>query len=268
MDSDHRPVVMGVAGLGGYAAAARREILEAMKLPRAPVKLAAVCEPNLSAHRATVAELRQMGVEVHSDLDTMLQSPIKAVWLPVPIDLHRCMTQQCLAAGKAVLCEKPPAGAIDDLDAMIAARDKANRPCVVAYQDIYHPATMLLKRRILTGQIGRVQSASVVACLPRDEKYFARTAWAGRMKHNGVWVLDSPANNALSHHINLALFLLGCEPYSWAMPQAVEAELYRARRIDNYDTISMRLTLPGGISLLVLLTHACMQKIDPIVEIT
>jgi hypothetical protein len=47
----------------------------------------------------------------------------------------------------------------------------------------------------------------------------------------------------------------------------VEAELYRARRIDNYDTVSMRLTLPGGVCLLVLLTHACMQKIDPIVEI-
>jgi hypothetical protein len=52
------------------------------------------------------------------------------------------------------------------------------------------------------------------------------------------------------------------------MPQVVEAELYRARRIENYDTVSMRLLLPGGISVLILLTHACMQKIEPIVEIT
>ncbi|MGE5607741.1 MAG: Gfo/Idh/MocA family protein [Bacillota bacterium] len=268
MDSHHRPVVIGIAGLGGYAAAARREVLEAMKLPHPPVSLAAVCEPDLSLHGAAAAELRALGIRVFGSLADMLKSAIEAVWLPVPIDLHCSMAQQCLAAGKAVLCEKPPAGAVEDLDAMVAARDRANRPCVVGYQDIYHPSTMLLKRRIFEGQIGRLQSASVVACWPRDQKYFSRTTWAGRMKHRGVWVLDSPANNALSHHINLALFLLGSEPYAWAMPQVVEAELYRARRIENYDTVSMRLLLPGGIPLLVLLTHACMQKIEPIVEIT
>ncbi|MCY2951987.1 MAG: Gfo/Idh/MocA family oxidoreductase [Planctomycetota bacterium] len=268
MDLHQRPVVIGIAGLGGYAACARREVFEAMKRPQPPVKLAAVCEPDLEGHADAVDELRGLGIHVCKSYKEMLKGKIEAVWLPVPIELHRPMTTQALAAGKAVLCEKPPAGAVDDLQAMIAARDRAKLPCVVGYQDIYHPATMLLKQCILNGQIGQVKSASVMACWPRDDRYWGRNKWAGRIRRNGIWVLDSPANNALSHYINLTLFLLGPEPHVPAVPELVEAELYRARPIENYDTVSMRVTLKGGVAVLSLLTHACTQTVDPVVQIT
>jgi predicted dehydrogenase len=265
--NDHRPVLMGIAGLGGYAAAVCRQMLQAMNLPGAPVRLVAVAEPDLTTHAAAAAQLGAMGVTVFPALGDMLKTDIEAVWLPVPIHLHRLMAEQSLSAGKSVLCEKPPAGAIDDLDAMIAARDRAALPCAVGYQDIYRPQTMLLKRRLLSGAIGTPKAAAVMACWPRDLGYLRRNSWAGRVKCNGVWVMDSPANNALSHYINLALFLLGPRPYEPAIPQAVEAELYRAQPIENYDTVSMRLALEGGLPLLVLLTHSCARRIDPIVHI-
>lgn len=268
MDLHHRPVAIGIAGLGGYAACARREVLEAMKQPHPLVRLAAIGEPDLAGHAEAADEVRGMGIPLFDSYQRMLKGEIEAVWLPVPIELHRPMTEEALAAGKAVLCEKPPAGAVDDLEAMIAARDRANLPCVVGYQDIYHPATMVLKQQILTGQIGHVRSASVMACWPRDDRYWGRNKWAGRIRRNGVWVMDSPANNALSHYINLTLFLLGSEPYLPAVPEMVEAELYRAGPIENYDTVSMRITLKGDVSALALLTHACMQKVDPVVQIT
>jgi len=261
------PVAVGIAGLGGYAAVHRKELLDIMKLPSPPLRLVAVCEPDQTTHAAAIAELRAMGISVFAGLEEMLSAPIEAVFLPVPIDLHRSMTEIALRAGKAVLCEKPPAGSIDDLDAMIAARESAARPVAIGYQTMYTPDTVALKRRLLSGALGRPQHATLMACWPRGDTYYSRATWAGALKRNGVWVLDSPANNALSHFINLGLFLLGPNLHSPAYPLSVEAELYRARPIQNYDTISMRLRLDGGVDMLVLLTHACSQTIHPILHI-
>ena len=56
-----------------------------------------------------------------SDFEHLLACDIQAVWLPLPIDLHCPYTKLALAAGTAVLCEKPAAGCVDDVDDMIAA---------------------------------------------------------------------------------------------------------------------------------------------------
>ena len=50
-------------------------------------------------------------------------------------------------------------------------------------------------------------------------------------------------------------------------PTDVSAELYRANDIESYDTCSLRLTLPGQITMHVAFTHACDQTIEPIVII-
>src|SRR6185295_13377270 len=84
-----------------------------------------------------------------------------------------------------------------------------------------------------------------------------------RISRDGRWVLDSPANNALSHYLHLALFLLGPTERESAFPEEVEAELYRANPIESYDTCSLRLTFEGGAHALVGFTHACDTNIDP-----
>src|SRR5690606_3245464 len=50
-------------------------------------------------------------------------------------------------------------------------------------------------------------------------------------------------------------------------PVRVEAELYRAYPIENYDTASLRITTAEGISMLVLMTHVCERSIDPIITL-
>jgi predicted dehydrogenase len=52
-----------------------------MKLPDPPVRLTAVCEPELASHAEAAAELRAMGLSVFTSLRQMLKSPIDAVWL-------------------------------------------------------------------------------------------------------------------------------------------------------------------------------------------
>ena len=195
--------------------------------------------------------------------EDLLAHPAEAVWLPLPIPLHRPYTEQALAAGKAVLCEKPAAGCVQDLDVMQDAQRLAGLPVAVGFQDIYEPTTLALKRALLDGRIGTVESVTLTACWPRDSRYYARSAWAGRRRQDGAWVMDSPASNALAHYLNLALFLLGDSLTDSATPVRVEAELYRANPIETYDTSGLRLVTPSGVPLLALLTHACRETRPP-----
>ncbi len=261
-------VKYGIAGLGGYAGSIRQLIEKAQTdswySARKPgVKLHAVCEPDQARHAELIGQLKQRGVEVYPDLDAMLRSDIQAVWLPVPIDLHRPFTEKSLAAGKAVMCEKPAAGCVDDLDAMIAARDRANLPMAIGFQHIYDPHVLMLKSRLMQGVIGNLTSATLVGGWPRGDQYFNRASWVGAMKRNGVWVLDSPAMNAMAHYINVGLFFLSSNDQTTATPLAVEAELYRARHIENCDTVCLRIHLPGNVKFLVMLTHACPKSFNP-----
>jgi predicted dehydrogenase len=214
-----------------------------------------------------VAELHGKGIRVVREFDELLGLGIDAVWLPLPIDLHLPFTERALAAGKAVLCEKPAAGAVDDVDRMIAARDASGLPVVIGFQDIYQPAVATVKDRLLAGEFGKALGARVIGCWPRSERYFGRNDWAGRMRREGRWVMDSPASNALAHFLHLALFMLGPTRQETAHATSVAAELYRANPIENYDTCSMHFTIGDGLPLYVAYTHACASTIDPIVTI-
>ena len=101
------PIPVAIAGLGGYAAAIRAEILAMMGRPDSPLKLVAACEPDQPPHAAAIADLRTQGIQIFADFEPMLATPIEAVFLPLPIHLHRPMTVRALAAGRAVMCEKP-----------------------------------------------------------------------------------------------------------------------------------------------------------------
>ncbi len=250
--------------MGGFAVSISNLILNHGKTIDPAATLAAVCDPNPTGHDGRDTDLAAQNVAVYNTYEQLLAHPgVEAVWLPIPIDLHRPFTEQALVAGKAVMVEKPVAGSVDDLDAMIAARDKSGLPVAVGFHDVYDSVTMPLKRRLLAGEFGRITEGTLYACWPRPDKYFGRSNWAGRLKRGDTWVMDSPANNALAHYINIALFLLGPTEWESAKPEHVTAELYRAAEIENYDTISMRLTVEGGATLLVLLTHACATTHHP-----
>lgn len=265
MTALNQHVKIGVVGVGGYAGVICRQLLS--RRAAGPLEIVAACEPDPSRHPETIAQLRTAGVSVDRDLEALLQRNIDAVWLPVPIDLHRGMTEKVLAAGKAVMVEKPAAGSVQDVDAMIAARDAHHGIVAVGFQHLYDPHLHELRQQIRQGTIGRVLSASVRACWPRDDGYYQRTSWAGRMSRDGVWVLDSPANNALAHYIAMLIYLLAPQSSDVAEPVQVEAELYRVNAIENYDTCSLRIGLSDGVSILVLFTHASEIDRDPVTVI-
>lgn len=257
----------GLTGLGGYAAYACDRLVSESIASGSSAQLVAVSEPELERFPRRREDLRAKGITVVRDFTELLDLPIDAVWLPLPIDLHLGFTATALSAGKAVLCEKPAAGCVDDVDRMMAARDHAALPVAIGFQDVYQPMVAILKNRLLSGEFGKAISARIIGCWPRSERYFGRNAWAGRLRRDGRWVMDSPASNALAHFLHLTLFLLGPTRQESAQATAVAAELYRANRIENYDTCSMRFTVADNVPVHVAYTHACATSVDPLIVI-
>ena len=94
--------------------------------------------------------------------------------------------------------------------------------------------------------------------------YYNRNDWAGRIKSDsGEWVLDSPANNAMAHYLHNALYVLGETPTTSARPISVQAELYRANPIENYDAAVLRVMTDKNVEVLFYGAHTVPDEAHP-----
>lgn len=255
----------GVVGLGGFGRAVCHAILQQGPLGEVPSQLTWAYDP--APDHTKLQPLHEAGVHFADSIEQLLASDVDIVWLPLPIQLHRPYAERVLASGKAVMCEKPAAGTLEDVDAMSAAATRAGRPLAIGFQDMYEASTHEIKRLLCAGEIGEVQSVVVAGSWPRSNVYYGRGNWPGRIKVDGAWVLDSPANNALAHFVNLALFWLGKTPDAMAELADVQGELYRAHQIENFDTCAFRARTRAGTTLLGYLTHVGAKLEHPTITV-
>jgi predicted dehydrogenase len=88
---------------------------------------------------------------------TALADPaIDAVVVAVPPKFHRELAEQALAAGKHVLVEKPAFPALEDYQAVAAARDRAGCVVLVGENDHYKPLAVSLRQLLAAGAIGEM----------------------------------------------------------------------------------------------------------------
>jgi predicted dehydrogenase len=84
---------------------------------------------------------------VHASYEDLLADPsIDAVYVALANDAHAPWSVAALAAGKHVLCEKPLALTVAEVDAMTAAAAAADRLLVEAAWYRWHPRTRLVER--------------------------------------------------------------------------------------------------------------------------
>ncbi len=99
-------------------------------------------------------------IKVHDSYEALLADPeVEAVYVPLPNHLHVEWTLKAIAAGKHVLTEKPIAMKADEVDALIAARDRAGLLATEAYMIVHHPQWQRAKALVDEGAIGRVLHA-------------------------------------------------------------------------------------------------------------
>ena len=176
--------------------------------------------------------------------------------ISAPIHLHAPLTCLALSMGSHALCEKPLAATLAEADQMMSAEKQYGKIVAIGYQWSFSEAVLALKQDILAGRLGRPLRLKTVVLWPRWRSYFDRSPWAGRIRlENGAWVLDSPLHNATAHYLHNMLFLLGDALHTSTQPTSLEVELYRANRIENFDTAALRVSTSCGAELLFITAH-------------
>lgn len=243
-------VRFGLVGVGNFA----RSYLGSAKLVEAEGvgQLQAVVVRNPAKYPDACQELRARGVRILPSLDALLKlkGEIEVVGLPTPIHTHAPMTVAALGAGFHVLVEKPPAATIQEVDQMIAARDRSGKLCAVGFQLITDAGIQKIKQMVCQGDLGKIKQVSGSGKWKRPKSYYARCAWAGKYMVGDRYVLDGPLNNPLAHILNNELYVASAEPGALAAPVRVQAELYKGHDfIESENTSCLRAELDNGVDL-------------------
>jgi predicted dehydrogenase len=83
---------------------------------------------------------------------------IDAVYIPLPNHLHAEWTIKAVKAGKHVLCEKPLALSLDEVDAIASAAEDHGRAVAEAFMYRTHPQILKVKEIVDSGKLGRIKA--------------------------------------------------------------------------------------------------------------
>lgn len=252
---------IGIIGLGGFAASHHQAVqaLEATGVCR----LICTCDPDANGREAARSQWNwdERGVAAYPDYRVMLAAhghELDVVTVPTPIPLHAEMHRACVEAGIACYLEKPPTLDPVELEQMIVVDKQAERETQVAFNFIVEKPRQSLKTRLLAGEFGKLRRVAFLGVWPRPESYFIRNGWAGKLLgQDGRLLLDSCIGNAMAHYVHNLLFWAGAdELFSFAAPEQVEAEMYRAHDIETFDTCFVRARCENDVELRIGATHA------------
>ena len=219
-----------IVGTGGVAH------LHAQALQGDPrVELVAVS--NRSAERRT-AFADQYDVEGrYASIDELLAGEtLDVVVLCTPPDLHLEQALAAFAAGVNVLCEKPPALSLAELDQMQAAADAAGLALAIVFQQRTGTAAAHVKRLLDAGALGRPLLAQCQTLWLRQDDYYAAD-WRGTWDGEGG---GTTLGHGI-HQMDLLAYLLG----DWT---EVDARVWRlARDIEMEDVSTATIQFAGGV---------------------
>jgi len=259
---------IALVGVSGFSGVYYEDLI--VRAAAGSIDLAAATVINEEEEPVKCAGLRQAGSRIYRRYEDMLEAEhgrIDLCIIPTGIHLHAPMTLDALGADWNVLLEKPAAATVAEVEQMKAAEARSGRFVAVAYQHMYVPETMLLKRALCDGILGDIQTIKCLGLWPRFGEYYTRNDWAGRIRARGRWVFDAPFNNALAHWLNLMIFFAGEDVTRAGSPLSLETELYRARPIESCDTACFRIGTELGASIYFWVGHSCPRELGPVLEI-
>jgi D-xylose 1-dehydrogenase (NADP+, D-xylono-1,5-lactone-forming) len=135
--------------------------------------------------------------------DLLADPEIDVVYNPLPNHLHAEWTIKAVEAGKHVLCEKPLALSLQEVDAISAAAQKHGRVVAEAFMYRTHAQTLLVREMVKSGQLGNVKlvrgSFSFVMTNPDDYR------WKPEMGGGGLWDIGC-------YPLGFTRTVLGAEP--------------------------------------------------------
>jgi len=128
--------------------------------------------------------------------EALLNDPeIDVIYNPLPNSLHAEWTIKALQAGKHVLCEKPMAVTLKDMDAIIKTSKQTGRIVAEAFMYRHHPQTLKVKEIVDSGKVGELQ--------------LIKGSFSFVLTHEGDVRLDKALGGG-------SIWDLGCYPISYA----------------------------------------------------
>ena len=204
-------------------------------------------------------ELAAAGIPHYTTLDAFYaEHTADLALISTPAFLHKEQSIYCAEHGSYVLCEKPAAPTVEEVEAMIQAEKDTGRFIAIGYQRCFSDAILALKKDILAGVLGKPVSTKFLMASARSLDYYSRGGgYAGQVHtKDGRIILDSPASNACAHYLQEMLFLLGSEMDVTAEPKLVSGECYRANNITNFDTCTLKMTVNENVPVFFAASHA------------
>lgn len=264
----NRPLRVGLIGATGYGFAYYEELTKLVQAGLVEWGAATIINPGDAP--VPMQFFRANNIPVYDDYRKMLDAEagrLDWVCIPTAISWHEVMAVDSLQRGIPVLLEKPMAPTLQGVEAIRAAEQASGLPVAIGFQHVYSTDSIAIKQRLLDGEIGDLCKIESFCLWPRNTEYYKRNNWAGKVRDNHGWVLDSPLHNALSHLVNMILYFSGPSMRERADVVAIEAELYRAKPIENFDTVRCIGSLDTGIDASLILSHGSISRIDPEIRI-
>ena len=195
---NHQPesnIRWGILGAGAIAQA----FAEDLRL-RPGAVLAAVASRRIAQAQA-FAERFHIS-RVHDSIDALTRDPdVDVIYVASPHVNHVEHSLACLAAGKAVLCEKPLALSAAGAAKIADAARRSGRFCMEAMWMRFHPLILEVRSKVQSGALGDIRMLSADFGHPNrfdpESRWFNRALGGGALLDRGVYPLS------------LAYFLLG-----------------------------------------------------------
>jgi predicted dehydrogenase len=255
---------VALSGIGGYGMVYGTAFLEECK--SRGLKFTGCIDP-FPEKCDYIDQLREQNIPVYKRIEDFYKDQTADLMcIATPIHLHASQTCYALEHGSHVLCEKPLCATLEEAEQMLAVQKKSGLQVAIGYQYSFNPRIQSIKANILKGIYGKPILFKDITLGPRDSIYYQR-GWAGKIKADGNYVYDSVANNACAHYLHNLFYLAGESMNISALPVSHETELYRANKIENFDTITTRIQTDSGIELYFTASHAIDRLQSPYFEL-
>jgi predicted dehydrogenase len=165
---------VAVVGLG----IGRAHIADGYLPNRSKFRVLAICDLD-EARLATVGDEFAIPRRVRSFDDVLSMEDIEIIDICTPPSLHFAQTMAALAAGKQVVCEKPLAGSLAEVDRLSTTEKDARGRILPIYQYRYGNGVQKAKRTIDGGLAGKPYLATVETAWKRTASYYS-VPWRGR----------------------------------------------------------------------------------------
>ncbi|HEF5873324.1 TPA: Gfo/Idh/MocA family oxidoreductase [Burkholderia cenocepacia] len=181
-DNEHRPVRFGIVGAGSIAHRFAQSL--------AHVPGAALAGVWARRADAAAAFCGTYGGRPAASLDALLASDIDAIYVATLHDSHAQYTLAALAAGKAVLCEKPATLNAAQLDTVLHAARAAGLLFMEAMKPPFFPLYRQLRAHLRDDPIGEirlVRAGCASSSVPEDHSVYRLDRAGGALLDIGIY---------------------------------------------------------------------------------